>query len=339
MRIHTLAQVLLDNGFDAAVISLEDNLKAFAGVESDNAFLLVSEGRFVLYTDFRYAPAVRKSSPWLEVRDISRMRPFRSFRRVGYETGITHRCFLSLCRLFPGAEMLGIDDETERLRAVKTPEEIEGVAAAAALNDRIWRMAYARFKPGMTEREMARIIKTLMVRYGEGESFETIVCVGANAAECHHIPDDTRWNGRQALLVDMGVKLGSFCSDMTRCVPPAGRSSLYSSVYSLVKKAHDEAIGFLRPGVTGAQLDKKARDIIAEGGFGNAFGHSLGHGVGYKVHESPVASKKSKWVFEPGMIVTVEPGIYLEGNLGVRLEDLVLVTENGNKILSKSPLF
>jgi Xaa-Pro aminopeptidase len=192
------------------------------------------------------------------------------------------------------------------------------------------------FRAGMTEREMAGIIRSMMFERGDGEAFDTIVCVGANAAECHHVPDGTVWNGRDGVLVDMGVKLGGYCSDMTRNIPPKRRSALYRKVHALVMKANRAAIAAVRPGVTGKALDKVARDVIRAGGFGKCFGHSLGHGVGLEIHEAPYASKKSDWTLKPGMFVTIEPGIYLEGNLGVRIEDLVLVTETGCEVLTEN---
>jgi Xaa-Pro aminopeptidase len=182
---------------------------------------------------------------------------------------------------------------------------------------------------------MARVIQKMMIERGEGEAFPTIVCVGKNAAECHHEPDDTVWNGREPVLVDMGVKFGGVCSDMTRNLV-ARPSKLYKKVYSLVLEANRAAIAAARPGMAGETLDRVARDVIRKGGFGKCFGHSLGHGVGYEVHEAPAVAKgkKGKMVLKPGMLVTIEPGIYLEGNLGVRIEDLILITETGCEVLS-----
>jgi Xaa-Pro dipeptidase len=186
----------------------------------------------------------------------------------------------------------------------------------------------------MTERQMAAAIKHLMIERGDGEAFETIVCVGANAAECHHVPDGTVWNGREPVLVDMGVKLDGFCSDLTRNLVPKPVRALYRKVYALVEEANRAAISAVRPWVAVADLDRVARGIIRKGGFGKCFGHALGHGVGYEIHEAPAVSGRDKTVLKPGMVVTIEPGIYLEGNLGVRIEDLVLVTEDGCEVLS-----
>ena len=173
---------------------------------------------------------------------------------------------------------------------------------------------------------------------GDGEAFETIVCAGRNAAECHHVPDDTVWRKGEPLLVDMGVKLEGYCSDMTRCI--GGRrgrgAARYAEIYEVVRAANLAAIAALKPGMSGRELDAVARRIIRKAGYGACFGHALGHGVGLEIHEWPVASRRSRTVLKPGMVVTVEPGIYIEGELGVRIEDLVLVSRDGCEVLSSS---
>jgi Xaa-Pro aminopeptidase len=285
---------------------------------------------------------VHRVAPGLKCRDLKAFKV--RGRRIGYESSMPHAQFLKLRKLAPrGAKFVDVADDLLALRAVKTPDEVGRIRAAESLACEIWNEASAKFRAGMTERDMARIIQKLMVERGEGEAFDTIVCVGRNAAECHHEPDDTVWNGREPVLVDMGVKLGGVCSDLTRNLVPGlltvGRGAprpprLYKQVYALVKEANAAAIAAARPGMTGRALDKVARDVIRKGGFGKCFGHSLGHGVGYEIHEAPYASKKSKTVLKPGMCVTIEPGVYLEDNLGVRIEDLVLITEDGCEVLS-----
>ena len=267
--------------------------------------------------------------------------------KIGYESSVSHAQFIVWQKKFPKADFVDIMKDLSAIRAVKTPAEIAGLRAAEKLNCDIWNAARQKFRAGLTEREMARIIQKMMIEQGEGEAFDTIVCVGKNAAECHHEPDDTVWNGREPVLVDMGVKLNGFCSDLTRTIKPGEcarkasqsrrgvrKSGLYWKVYDLVLEANEAAIAAAKPGMTGKQLDKVARDVIRKGGFGKCFGHSLGHGVGYEIHEAPYASKKGGIVLKPGMLVTIEPGVYLEDNLGVRIEDLVLITATGCEVLS-----
>ena len=331
-------------------------IRALTGVNCDNAILQIKAAgtplpQATFFTDFRYVPMVHRVAPKLVCRDIRKFaslltekrclsalveerRP-RRFMRIGYESTVSHAQFLAWQEKFPRAKFVDVAKDLAELRAVKTTDEIAGVRAAERLTCEIWKAASARFRAGMTERDMARIIRKMMIERGDGEAFDTIVSIGKNAAECHHEPDDTVWNGREPVLVDMGVKLNGFCSDLTRNLVPRS-FKLYSQVYALVREANRAAIAAARPGMTGKALDKVARDVIRKGGFGRCFGHSLGHGVGYEIHEHPFASKKSDMKLKPGMLVTIEPGIYLEDNLGVRIEDLVLITETGCEVLSAS---
>jgi len=339
MRVDELKRIARRRKLEQVLVRDQANIRALTGINCDNAVLTTE----AIYTDFRYVPMVHRVAPKLKCRDIRKLTVGKG--RIGYESSVSHDQFLAWQKLSPKAKFIDISKDLAALRAVKTPSEIAALRAAEALNCEIWNAASRRFKAGMTERQMARIIKKMMIEKGNGEAFETIVCVGKNAAECHHEPDDTVWSGREPVLVDMGVKLNGFCSDLTRNLVP-GRSScaspsrharpsrLYRQIYDLVLKANEAAIAAARPGMTGRQLDKVARDVIAKGGFGKCFGHSLGHGVGYEIHETPYASKKSETILKPGMIVTIEPGIYLEDNLGVRIEDLVLITDTGCEVLS-----
>ncbi|MBO7684199.1 MAG: aminopeptidase P family protein [Kiritimatiellae bacterium] len=337
MRLDGLERLASRRRMDQVLVMDQANIRALTGVNCDNAVLeLARRGRSggwraALYTDFRYAPMVHRVAPDLACRDIRRLRP--SGARIGYESSIPHSKFLELAKKAPRAKFVDVSKGVAELRAVKTPEEQERIRAAERLDCEIWLEASSRFKAGMTEREMARTIQRMMIDRGEGEAFSTIVCVGRNAAECHHEPDDTVWNGRECVLVDMGVKLDGVCSDLTRnlVVRP---SRLYRKVYGVVREANRAAIAAARPGVTCRALDRVARGVIAKAGFGKCFGHSLGHGVGYRVHEAPQVSRRSDAVLKSGMVVTIEPGIYLEGNLGVRIEDLVLITEDGCEVLS-----
>ena len=345
-RLNEFAKIVKRRKLDVALVFGQANVRALTGIDCDAACLMVKAHPNVqtspsiqtfLFTDFRYVPMVHRVAPKLKVRDIRRLEAaLKGARRIGYESAISHARFLKLSKACPHAAFVDVIADLKRLRGVKTPDEIDRLRAAEALNDVIWNEAKAQFRAGMTEREMANVIRHLMIERGEGEAFETIVCVGKNAAECHHVPDGTVWNGREPVLVDMGVKLDGFCSDMTRNLVPKRPRPIYRQVYDLVLRANRAAIAAAKPGITGKALDKVARDVIRKGGFGRCFGHSLGHGVGYEIHEAPTASRRDSTVLRPGMSVTIEPGVYLEGNLGVRIEDLVIITETGCEVLSHS---
>jgi len=336
---------------DLFVLGNEFNVLSLTGVKSDNG-VLVCGASLHYYTDFRYTVMAARVAPWLDTRDMwkasdgvaglraaAKLAGVKSPKRIGYEGSMSSRRFLELRKAFPRARLVDFEREVQLPRAVKTPSEVARIEAAVALNDEIWSAAKKAIRPGMTEVEMQRIIRGLMVARGDGEAFETIVCAGANAAECHHEPDGTVWRRGEPLLVDMGVKLDGVCSDMTRCIGPKGSYALrseYERVYDIVLKANLAGIAAAKPGMTGRELDAVARGVIKKAGYGKYFGHSLGHGVGYEIHEAPSASPLSDVVLKPGMLVTIEPGIYLAGKLGVRIEDLVLITETGCRVLSSS---
>ena len=344
-RLESLARRAVRRRLDAVLLFGEANIRAVTDVVCDNGCLVVSPHAAPTFiTDFRYVPMAHRVAPWLKTVQLRRGQEFaaaakaalpRGIRRLGYEGSVPASRYHSLRKAFRRAELVDVAEDVLALRAVKTLPEIEKITRAVALNDDIWSLVRKEIRPGMTERDIQRVIRGFMVALGDGEAFETIVCAGANAAECHHVPDDTVWRRGEPLLVDMGVKLDGVCSDMTRCVP--GRGEGYREVYSIVLEANRAAIAAARPGMTCGALDKVARDVIRKAGYGKAFGHSLGHGVGYEIHEEPTARSKSKTVLEPGMFVTIEPGIYLEGKLGVRIEDLVLITPDGCEVVTRSP--
>ena len=270
-RLSNLARVARRRRLDLVLVRNQANILALTGVNCDNAVLAVAPtggdgaAKTVFYTDFRYVPMVHRVAPRLACRDIKRLKIEGS--RIGYESSIPHSKYLEFAKKARRAKFVDLAKDISIMRAVKTPDEIARIREAEALACRIWEDASAGFRAGMTERDMARVIQKMMIERGEGEAFPTIVCVGKNAAECHHEPDDTVWNGREPVLVDMGVRLGGVCSDLTRNVV-VNPSKLYKKVYALVLEANLAAIAAARPGMTGKALDKVARDVIRKGGFG-----------------------------------------------------------------------
>lgn len=346
-RLADFAATLRRRRISAALVFGEANIRSLTGLVCDNGCLLVGKN-VVFLTDFRYVPMAHRVAPWLTTIELKRGKTFAETAKallakakvnvtsLGYEGSVTAARYLQLQKKFSQVKLVDVEDEILSLRAMKTVDEIMRIASAEALNDEIWKRAQKDFKPGMTEKDLQRVIRAWMNALGDGEAFETIVCAGANAAECHHVPDDTVWQKGEPLLVDMGVKLDGVCSDMTRCIKPKKSDAEYNKVYDVVLEANRAAIAAAKPGMTTGELDKVARDVIKAAGYGDAFGHSLGHGVGYEIHELPTARPDGKTVLEPGMLVTIEPGIYLEGKLGVRIEDLVLITSTGCEVLSSS---
>jgi Xaa-Pro aminopeptidase len=342
-RIEFIQKNLAEENLDAAIVCAEPSLMALTGYSCDNGCLLVDRKNAIFFTDFRYKPEVKRLVPWMKTGDIAKIlgkKPFSKilrYKKIGLEFSMPHSMFLSFAKSFPGAEFSDISPILSMIRSVKNKNEIDAIKKAAALNDKIWSYAKKSYKPGMTEKEFARKIKVAMISRGYDEAFSTIVACGKNAAECHHIPDDTVMNERDNILVDMGVKYCGYCSDMTRNIVSSKPSSKYKEIYNRVLEANMAAIDAVEPGMACCELDGIARKYLAKHSLDKYFKHSLGHGVGIEVHEFPTVSKKSDAILLPGMFVTIEPGVYIEGELGVRIEDFILITEDGCEVVSKSP--
>jgi Xaa-Pro aminopeptidase len=345
-RVKRLAALQKRLRLNALLVFTEVNRFYFTGLESSSGVLLAqTEWPPAFYTDFRYLVMARKQAAWLpshrlwsaadEPAKLARLG--RSWRRVGYEGGISAARFLKLREALPEAEWVDISADIAELRAVKSPSEQRRMRAAVAANDRLFAELLRQVKPGMSEWAIRGIVRREADRLGEGEAFDTIACVGRNGAECHHHPDDTVFRRSQPLLVDLGLKLDHYCADMTRCLPCGSPAPLWREVYGIVLAANQKAIQAIRPGVPCCDIDAVARQVIEKAGYGACFGHSLGHGLGLEVHESPSFSTVCKTPLKPGMVLTVEPGIYLPGKLGIRIEDVILVTRDGCEVLTQTP--
>ena len=226
---------------------------------------------------------------------------------------------------------------TER-RAIKSEEEIEKIRQAEAIGDRAFAKLIPELKAGMTEKQVAARIEYLMKEEGaEGFSFETIAASGIHSAMPHAVPTDKVLENGDFLTMDFGCLYQGYCSDMTRTVVIGEASKKHKEIYDIVKQAQETALAGIRPGLTGKEIDALARTVIEEAGYGECFGHSLGHSVGLEIHENPCFSRKEETVIQPGMVITVEPGIYIENFGGVRIEDVVVITETGCENITHSP--
>lgn len=223
-------------------------------------------------------------------------------------------------------------------RGIKDKEEQEKMRAASAVNDAAMAQFQKLVKPGVTELDIAsRMLGIYQSLGADGYSFEPLVAFGANAADPHHSPDTTVLKDGDCVLFDVGCKMDGYCSDMTRTFFYKKVSDKAQEIYETVKKANREAVAQISPGVPLRELDETARRIITEAGYGPYFTHRLGHFIGMAEHEYGDVSGSSEWLAEPGMIFSIEPGIYLPGEVGVRIEDLVLVTEEGCEVLNHAP--
>ena len=232
-------------------------------------------------------------------------------------------------------ELVGVEGIVERLRAVKEPDEIEPMRGAAQLADEAFERLLERGLVGRTEREIALALEQEMRERGaERPSFDSIVAAGAHGALPHASPRDVEIAGGQLVVIDWGAQLDGYCSDCTRTIAAGEPGDVAAGVYELVLEAQLAGVEAVRAGADAREVDGVARAVIEAGGHGEHFGHGLGHGVGLEVHEAPRLSQRSDDVLAAGNVVTVEPGVYLPGDFGVRIEDLVVVTDDGGEILT-----
>ncbi|MDY5953870.1 MAG: aminopeptidase P family protein [Kiritimatiellia bacterium] len=349
-RLGAFVRLLKRNRLCGALICGEANLGYLTGFACDHAVLSVdARGHAAFWTDFRYLEAARGVLP--EGVALERLTGSRQglLARLGRQLAAQKGLIgLEECLALGDADGLLSEVGIERyapisgllseLRGVKSRDEIARIEAAAKLADEVFLDSLNSGWPGRTEREIAAGIKVAMIARGVEESFETIVAAGANGSDCHHrCSAEVRVQERDAVLVDMGVRLDGYCSDMTRCVSFGKPSALYRKIYALVLEANCRAIEAIRPGIPCCEVDAVARGVIEKAGYGKAFGHSLGHSVGLEIHESPAFSPTCRTVLKPGMVITVEPGIYLPGRLGIRIEDFIVVTGDGCRILTGTP--
>ena len=314
------------------------NVRYLTDFASSNAALLVEPERVRLFADFRYAAAGRavEGVDFVETERsllpaIARLLP----ERVGFEA--EHLPYAEWEALgAPERELVPTRGAVERLRAVKDDGELEAICRAATVTDRVYEgLAHERFR-GRSERELAWRVEQLFHDAGaEGLAFAPIVASGPNAAHPHHSPGDRIVEEGDTVIVDSGALVSDYCSDCTRTFAVGPLPKRLREAYAACLEAQLAALEAVRPGAVGREVDAVPRERIDATEFRGSFGHGLGHGLGLVVHETPTLRPESEDVLEPGNVVTVEPGIYLEGLGGIRIEDLVIVREEGPEILSR----
>ena len=342
-RADRLEALLAEEGLDALLVTDLVNVRYLTGYTGTNGVCVVGEGLRAFFTDFRYVVQAER-----QVRGFDRERgkqdlledaAARLAGRVGFEDHhLTVRRHERLKGLSgEGVELVPAGRLVERLRAVKEPAELDLIRAAAGLADEVFAGIAERGLAGRTEREVALELEAEMRRRGAEPSFPTIVAGGANGALPHAEPGDDPIGRDTLVVVDMGARLDGYCSDCTRTFATGPLPDDAAAVYDLVLETQVAALGEVRPGAAGRDVDGSARERIDAAGHGERFGHGLGHGVGMLVHEEPTLSRLSKDTLTAGNVVTVEPGVYVPDAFGVRIEDLVVVGDDGPEVLSGFP--
>ena len=342
-RLARIRMNMEERGLEALVTQNQVNIRYATGFRGEPHTLLLTAEHAVLYTSYRTLPwaeaQTQASKNYLELSTSAKpyddiaQRLQGTSRNVGVDQSLSHTVFLKLeTQLSP--HRLQPCSEIEVARRVKSSAEIEIMKQSQRINEEIFNASVQQIRPGMSEREVQGImLKEIAAREDvDGYSFTPIVAAGGNAWEIHHLPDYTKIQADDMLLLDLGVFYKGYASDMTRTICMGKATEFMQEIYQTIGEAQTQAIASMCPGAKTHDIDQAARDIITAAGYSKTFTHGLGHSIGLETHDpglnlSPFTSNE---ILSPGMAFTVEPGIYLENSFGVRTEDIVIITENGN---------
>ncbi len=339
-RIEELRKNLAVSSLDAALITSKENIRYYSGFTSSDCMYLVTNKHAYLVTDFRYTIQAKAQTMGLcEVvesgieEQIDQIRGFLTAdgcKRMGFEeNGITVAEFRSFERL--AVELVAFGTEITRPRLYKSAEEIESLQAAQSIADKSFLEWLGRIGAGMSELEAAAELNYVCAKNGsEAPSFDPIIAAGPNSAMPHAVPGKRKMQTGELVTADFGCMINGYHSDMTRTFAIGTIDEQSREIYEIVKTAQQMALDALKSGIAAKTLDAVARDFIKQKGYGVNFGHGLGHGVGLQIHESPYASFRSEDTLTSGMSITIEPGIYVDGKCGVRIEDCCIVTPEGH---------
>jgi len=335
-------------GLDAYWIVSSLNVRYLCGFTGEDSTLIVTPGRAILVTDSRYVEQAQHEACADEVVDrhgpmpqtVGSLCKSLGVKKMGLTAGnLTHADFLAVAGAAAPVEVVsrrsGI---AEKMRVRKTADEVEAIRAALRASEAAFLGVLKLIEPGRSERWLAaRLEYEMRVRGADGTAFETICAVGPHASMPHAVSGDAQVQPHRGVLFDWGARLGGYCSDLTRLTHGDTIPPKLNALVDVVLAAQAAAFGKLKPGNRCAEADAAGRAVIAKAGCGANFGHGIGHGVGLAVHEAPRLAPGDDTVLLPGMVVTVEPGIYVPGDVGVRIEEMALITSDGHDVLSSLP--
>ena len=348
-RLQRLRRSMAARKLDAVLIRQPDNRRYLSGytapdhgiAETSGLLLILRKGPSYLLTDFRFREQAENETDGYEVLlyfDDS----LKLLQKLVFDHGLNSLGFESDYTLHSNAEslfdlggtlsvdMVPLTGFVERLRLIKSEEEIERIRRSVRLNEQVFQNVFNALKDTGTELDIALEIETEMRRHGaEGAAFATIVASGAATSLPHAVPGRRKLARNAPVVIDMGLILEGYCSDMTRSFAFGTADKKYTKLHRLVRQAQLAGMAAVRAGVSGREVDSAARQVLADAGYGEYFGHALGHGVGIAVHEQPRVSSKNRKKLKPGMVITIEPGLYIPGWGGIRLENMVVVREDG----------
>jgi Xaa-Pro aminopeptidase len=349
-RLQKLRTSAAKERFDALLVSQPENRRYLSGFTGSSGWLLVSKQKAILATDFRYVEQAKGESPDFEIVQtkgelhdwLPSLISDSGWNRLGFEANCIsydshHKLRQAIETKHVNLELVPTTGLVEELRSIKEPGELEFITKAVALADAALEQAKAIIRPGTTEKEAAWEIEKLLRQEGsEGIAFEVIVASGPNSALPHARPAERTIQSGEPVLIDMGARFNGYCSDLSRTLFFGQTDNTLRRIYDIVLRAQTAAIEGVEAGMDAAQADRLARRTIEQAGYGDAFGHGLGHGVGLAVHESPRLGFNSSDSLADGMVFTIEPGIYLAGQGGVRIEDMVVLENGKARVLTKA---
>lgn len=338
-RADTLIKQCLESGIDAAIVTSMPNMRYLSGFTGDSGMLIITKDQRILISDFRYTEQAAKQAPDYTYQEFSRGKEYDLCAEICTRAGVSTGGFeaedlnvstFSIIQEKNPISWKAIDDILSKMRSVKSEDELNVMRKAGKMTDQTFEHMLTYIKPGLTEIEIALELEFYIRSLGASAvSFNTIIASGENGSLPHAIPSGRKVQNGDMITMDFGCVVDGYCSDMTRTVALGELAQSAVDVYNICLDAQLNTCAAIKPGMSCSQADAIARGIIEKTGYGDSFGHGLGHGVGIQVHEAPTLSPSSNTILEPGMIITIEPGIYLPGKFGVRIEDFGLVTEDG----------
>lgn len=346
-RVDKLRKRLAEKQIDGILITSPHNRRYVTGFTGSAGYVLITDKVATLIADFRYTEQAKQQAPHFEIvfdpasilQGAAEQVKKQGIKRLAFEAKhVTYSLYEALGKLLPGTELVPAADIVESLRGVKDESEIAMIRKAAEIADAAFAHMLGFIRPGLTEREVELELEFHMRRLGaSAAAFETIVASGVRSSMPHGLASDKVIEKGDLVTLDFGAYYQGYCSDITRTVAVGEPDPKLKEIYEVVRQAQLQGVTHLKAGMTGIEADALTRDVIKAAGYGEFFGHSTGHGIGLEVHELPALSQRGSEVLHSGMVVTVEPGIYIAGLGGVRIEDDVIITETGCEILTTSP--
>ncbi|ARK31410.1 M24 family metallopeptidase [Halalkalibacter krulwichiae] len=345
-RIEALRSKLKGSEIDSLLITSPYNRRYMTNFTGTAGVALISEKKAIFITDFRYVDQAKEQAKGFEIvqhtgpiiLEVANQIEKLGLKKVGFEQSfLTYEAHQSYSEHIEGAVLVPISGLVEELRIIKDEKEVKMIQDAANIADAAFEHILSFIKPGITELAVSNELEFFMRKQGAtSSSFDIIVASGYRSALPHGVASEKVIASGELVTLDFGAYLNGYCSDITRTVAVGNVSDELKEIYHTVLEAQLRGMKGIKPGLTGREADALTRDYITEKGYGDYFGHSTGHGLGMEVHEAPSLSMKSDTILKPGMIVTVEPGIYISGVGGTRIEDDTLITTDGNKTFTHS---